>query len=220
MNALTPAQTHSEDDLRLLRQVRLLLLLAGAADAGLEPVPLPLLHALAYLSNALAPVWRLQPFDGKVLKRRGSPFYPALQWDVDRLVCRGVINASDVRYVEDSGEWRIDASYTLNAEFANQVLDEIRAVGFEPGLEKFCAELAQAMAGLPPEDIAAVLGEDAAYGDPTVEISNVVNFAEGRAVNYAANSAAVFRPDLSLTPGERVHLYVQHLQDRAQRHAG
>ncbi len=220
MDPLSSEQAYSEDNLRLLRQVRLLLLLDGAADAGLEPVPLTVLHALAYLSNALAPIWCLQPFDGKVLKRRGGPFYPVLQWDLDRLVGRGLIKVSDVRYVEEDGKWRVDASYTLNSELANRALDMIRSVEFEPGFREFCAELAQAMAALPPDLVATILGEDAAYGDPSIDISNVVNFAEGQVINFTANSAKAFRPDLSLTPSERVHLYVQHLQDRVLRHVG
>lgn len=206
-------------NLDLLRQIRILLLLDGAADAGLEPVPLPILHSLAYLSNALAPVWNLQPFDGKVLKRRGSPFYPVLQWDVDHLVGRGIVKVNDVRYSQYDGQWRIDASYTLNELVAPKILLAINDTGYEPGLKEFCSELAQAVASLPYDLLTAILGEDASYGDPTIEVSNVVNFGEGRSVNFTANSAEAFRPDLALTPSERVHMYVQHLQDRAERHA-
>jgi len=147
-------------------------------------------------------------------------FIQFLQEELDRLVGRGLIKVSEIRYVKDEGKWRIDATYTLHGEFSTPVINAIRDIGFEPVLKIFCAELAQAMAALPPDLIATVMGEDATYGDPTVDVSNVVNFAEGQAVNYAANSAKAFRPDIPLTPSERVHLYVQHLQDRAQRHAG
>jgi hypothetical protein len=220
VSALIQELAFSDDEQRLLRQARLLLLLEAAGDAGLEPVPLLLLHALAYLSNALAPVWSLQPFDGKVLKRRGSPFYPVLQWDVDHLVGRGLIKAFDIRYIDDDGKWRINASYTLNPALANNTLDVMKRIGFSPGLRAFCAELAQAMAALPPDRMATVISEDAAYGDPMIEVSNVVNFAEDRAVNFTANAAEAFRPDVSLTPSERVHLYIRHLQERVFRHAG
>ena len=53
-----------------------------------------------------------------------------------------------------------------------------------------------------------------------VEISNVVNFGEGHAINYVTNAAREFRPDLPLSPDERVHLYVQHMYGRTKKHAG
>ena len=59
----------------LRRQVRLLVLLRAAEAAGLAPLRILRLHAFAYLSNVLAPVWDLRALDGKVLKRRGGPFY-------------------------------------------------------------------------------------------------------------------------------------------------
>jgi len=134
-------------------------------------------------------------------------------------VGKGVIRVHDIRYSEDNGQWRIDASYSLNEPMASKILTTIEEVGYEPRLKSFCAELAQAVAALPYDLISEILGEDASYGDPTIEVSNVVNFGEGRSVNFTANSAEAFRPDLSLTPSERVHMYVQHLQDRADRHA-
>lgn len=219
MTLVNSTSDMTDRSIDLLRQVRILLLLDGAADAGLEPVPLPILHTLAYLSNALAPVWNLQPFDGKILKRRRSPFYPTLQWDVDHLVGKGIIKVHDIRYNEYDGQWSIDASYSLNEPIASKIFKAIDDVAYEPKLKMFCSELAQAVAALPYDLLSEILGEDASYGDPTIEVSNVVNFGEGRSVNFTSNAAEAFRPDLSLTPSERVHMYVQHLQDRADRHA-
>ena len=208
---------YSETELTQRRQLRVLVLLEAAAAAGLEPVRLPMLHNLAYLSNALAPVWQLDPFDGAVLKRRGSPYYPTLQWDVDRLVGCGLLHVQDVRYVKVDDRWQIDASYCLNRSMTRPVLEAGRAVGFEPGLEDFCNALAQAMSAFPPEEVGRLLSEDAAYGNPAVNVSNVVNFAESHGVNFATNAARAFRPDIPLTAGERVNLYVNHLHARLVR---
>lgn len=213
-----PEIGYGEEELALRRQLRVLVLLEAAADAGLEPVPLLVLHNLAYLSNALAPVWNLHPFDGAVLKRRGSPYYPTLQWDVDRMVGHGLLHVRDVRYVQEDGRWRIDSSYSLNYELAHRVLTTMREVGFEPGLSTFCTTLAQAFSALPQEQLGYLLSEDAAYGNPAVDVSNVVNLAENHAVNFAANAAGAFRPDVALTAGERVHMYVNHLHTRLVRH--
>lgn len=209
---------YNQEELSLRRQLRILVLLEAAADAGLEPVPLLVLHNLAYLSNALAPVWNLAPFEGAVLKRRGSPYYPTLQWDVDRMVGRGLVHVRGVRYIEEDGRWRIDGSYCLNHALARRVLATMRDVGFEPGLAIFCTTLAQAMSALPQDRLEQLLNEDAAYGNPGVEVSNVVNLAESHGVNFAANAAGAFRPDVALSAGERVHMYVNHLHTRQVRH--
>lgn len=209
---------YEHDELALRRRLRVLVLLEAAANAGLEPVPLLLLHTMAYLSNALAPIWNLDPFDGAVLKRRGGPYYPSLQWDVDRMVGSGLIKVEHVRYVQEDKRWRVDANYCLNRAFVRPVMDTLKAVGFESELTAFCAALAQALSALPPDQIAMLLSQDAAYGNPAVDVSNVVNLAENHGVNFAANAAESFRPDVSLTAAERVHLYVNHLHTRLARY--
>lgn len=208
---------YTDAELSQRRQLRVLVLLDAAAAAGLEPVRLAMLHNLAYLSNALAPVWQLDPFDGALLKRKGSPYYPTLQWDVDRLVGRGLLHVQDVRYVQVDNRWQIDASYCLNRRMAYPVLNTRRMIGFEPGFEDFCHALAQAMSALPSGEVERLLNEDAAYGNPAVDISNVVNFAESHGINFATNAARAIRPDVPLTPGERVNLYVNHLHARLVR---
>ena len=98
------------------------------------------IHALAYLSNALAPIWNLLPFDGKLLKRQRGPYYPALQWDLERLVAQGLVRVSGLRYVKDASRWRIDADYSLNMKFAHSVLVTAERVGFELDLKSLYRE--------------------------------------------------------------------------------
>src|SRR2546422_4375809 len=69
----------------LRRHARLIALLHAAEGAGLVPLRITRLHSFAYLSNVLAPVWDMAALDGKILKRRGGPFYPNMQRDLDRL---------------------------------------------------------------------------------------------------------------------------------------
>ena len=77
------------------RKIRLIVLLSAAENAGLYPTPIRQLHVLAYLANVLAPVWNMPVLDGKLLKKKGGPFYPALQQDLDRLVGTGVVFISN-----------------------------------------------------------------------------------------------------------------------------
>ena len=134
MEPVDDAKWH--DSLR--RRVRLVVLLDAAENAGLVPLRIIRLHAFAYLSNVLAPVWDMPALDGKLLKRRGGPFYPAMQRDLDRLVGMGVVVITGLDHVrDDDGRWRLEGSYRLNRPFAEGVLallssydDEWRLVVF------------------------------------------------------------------------------------------
>jgi hypothetical protein len=66
--------TCEEQFASLRRRVRVVTLLEAAEAAGLVPLGILRLHAFAYLSNVLAPVWDMPALDGKVLKRRGGPW--------------------------------------------------------------------------------------------------------------------------------------------------
>ena len=110
----------------LRRRVRLVMLLDSAEAAGLVPIKILRLHAFAYLSNVLAPVWDMPVLDGKVLKRRSGLFYPALQQDLDRLVGMGVATISGVGHVQDEDKrWRLEGAYRLHRPFADPILDAL-----------------------------------------------------------------------------------------------
>jgi hypothetical protein len=175
---------------------------------------------MAYLSNTLAPVWNLAPFDGKLLKRKGGPYYPELQWDLDRLVGKGIARVSDIHYVQNDHRWEIEARYRLEPVYATRVIEQVHATGFQPEMVRFFYEIADAIAMLPSNHVGPAFLFDATYGDPSVDYQNVVDFAEGRQKNFAANAARTFRPDLGLTASERVNLYVSHLHQRFLQHAG
>lgn len=201
----------------LARRVRLVLLLDAAEKAGLVPLPLNTLHALAYFSNVLAPVWELTALDGKVLKQRGGPFYPALQTDLDCLVGAGVALISELGHaLNEDGHWRILGSYRLNHQFAERVLSAVADYGEESRLLVFIQELAYALSSLSDHELGRSTAADATYSDPGIDRDNVVDFAEWSIVNYSANAANTFA---TLVPGasraavgELVNLYVQHMR--------
>ena len=213
---------------KLKQRSRILLLLEAAERAGIAPLPSPRLHAFAYLADVLSPVWDLVPFDGKIYKSDGGPHYPDFQVELDRLVVLGLIEVSNLRYV-DRGEdgARIAADYALN--FASKHLEAILgALGagdpraaIDPGdrdLHAFLVELAGALATLPNDQIDVAAGVDVTY---RVEASlhNVVDFAEWAEDKWEANpswrAAERFRAflpkDASLLPGEKLYLYAAYL---------
>src|ERR1700722_19243301 len=135
-------QSQPESDggiLQSLRQrARVIQLVDAAERAGITPIPSRKLHAFAYLADVLSPVWNLPSFDGKILKLEGGPHYPDLQREMDRLVILGLLQISDMTYVERGRDGaRLDASYALNFEspYLSALLDALGARAAQSALD-------------------------------------------------------------------------------------
>ncbi len=203
----------------LRRRLRLIVLLESAENAGLIPLSVMRLHTFAYLSNVLAPVWDMPAMDGRVLKRRGGPFYPSLQHDLDRLVGMGVVLISGIGYSHGEDQLcRLEGSYRLHRSYSAPILESLLRFKDEAELIVFVQELAYALSGLSDTEIDGAMVEDATYSDPIVDFGNVLDFGEWRQVNYSSNSALAFDrslPDrIAVTAGEKLHFYVRHLRKR------
>ncbi len=203
----------------LRHQARILVLLDGAAQAGLSPMGIIPLHAFAYLSNVMAPVWDMPVLDGKILKRKGGPFYPVLQRDLDRLVGMGMVLISEVTHVQDpEGKWRLEGRFRLNTATAKRAIEYLLTLPDERRLMSFVTELAYALSSLAESELEEATMEDATYSDPGVSENNVLDFEEWSQRNPSANAANYFDRFMSsgtkVTPGEKLHLYVRHLHRR------
>ena len=201
------------------RQARLILLLDAAEKAGLTPITVVRFHAFAYLANVLAPVWDMSPLDGRVLKRRISPFYPGLQSDLDKLVGAGMVAVTEVGHVQNSdGNWQIEAMYTLNRQLAEPAVELLSTFDDERQLRAFIQELAYALSALSDHDLDTAATQDAAYSDPLVSVGNVLDFGEWSHDNSSVNAALSFdsvTPEAgSTTAAEKLHMYAQTLLRR------
>jgi hypothetical protein len=219
MKAEGPKQPSPSQVAIIRRQLRLIVLLDAAEGAGLIPMSILRLHTFAYLANVLAPVWDMPAQDGKVLKRRGGPFYPALQKDLDRLVGMGIAVISDLGYsLDESKRWRLEGCYKLNRKLADQIIDKARQFEDEELSSNFIRELAFALSALSDEELDRAMTEDATYSDPLIGVGNVVDFDEWRRLNYTANAASelgdLMPNGTQATLGERLHFYVRHLRTR------
>lgn len=197
----------------LRRKVRIILLLHGAEQAGIAPIRLRRLHTYAYLSNVLAPVWDTRVFDGQLLKRRGGPFYPALQRDLDRLVGMGLVLITDIRHViDDDNQWKLDGACFLNRELAGDAMTAIRSFPQELDNQSFLLEVAYSVSALKDNALDLLPGQDPTYSDSSVGYKNVVDFDNWRKLNYSANAARHFASVLeNATRGELLHLYARQL---------
>lgn len=158
--------------------------------------------------------------DGKLLKRRGGPFYPALQKDLDRLTGMGMVYLTRLRHEEEApGRWRLEGSYDLNYDFATPVLDCLRTISEDEWQTRaYIGELLLALSSLSDDDLDTAMREDATYSDPLVTEGNVIDFSEWSNRNWTASAAQRFEEILPAgdrtTPGEKLHLYMSHLHRR------
>lgn len=159
--------------------------------------------------------------DGKILKRNGGPFYPALQGQLDRLVGRGLLTIHDLSHVlDEDGKWRLEGSYRSNRLFTQPVLESMSRFPDERRTMIFIQELTFAAVSLSTSEIDKSADLDATYSDPLITIGNVVDFAEWRDRNYSARVAEYFEHVLPsgkrTSAAEKLHVYVRHLHQRLQ----
>lgn len=196
--------------------IRLLVIVESAERVGLPPVSARLIHTIAYLSNALSPIWDLAPQSPGVLKLLGGPYDPHLQHDLDRLVGRGLllIHRPNFRFSSENG-WRLNADYELHEMFSRPVLNSLDSFPDEIEARAVVHEVCLALAAVSPSELDRLIQFDVAYGDPAVSPNSVVQLAEADGSNASSRMAGRFS-DLSprgdgTSPAEEAHLYIRHL---------
>lgn len=209
---------------QIKRRLRILAILSGAQRAALVPLDINALHTMAYFADALAPVWDLRILDAQSLKRRSGPFSPLVQGELDRMVGQGLIVPSEVRHSQDeSGAWRLAASYRLNPILAAPVLSAAMELPEQAEEIRFVEEIVLAAAAIGPAQLQQVAATDAAYGDVEVAEGRMVD-VEGTedmpnlSARVAMRFAALVDSGVNLKPAELIHLYVREL-DRRLRNA-
>jgi len=193
---------------------RLILLLDACEAANLCPVPLTRIHSLAFLANVLAPIWSTRSYDGKILKRKGGPFYPELQAQLDRLVGLGFVLISEVAHSEDDGNWTLAGSFALNEDLTRPVLRTLEAFAEERLAREFFRRLTYAASRL-TRPLENVVEFDATWSDDRTGEGDVVDFAEWRRANYSAFTANFFgkltTTGSQKTAGDKLQMYMMLL---------
>src|SRR4051812_29754444 len=103
-------------------------MLLDAADyVVISPLSTSRLHAFAFLSDVLSPIYHLSGITGRIMKRRIGPYFPDLQWELDRLVGLGLVDVSELKPVVEIARAYLDASYSLNRDRTQHILDVVHA---------------------------------------------------------------------------------------------
>lgn len=225
MGALLP--TPRPWNLAVAGRLRALAVIEAAERAALTPIPAQRLHALAYLSDALSPVWGLSAFDPVALKTGREPFFGRFQDELDDLTILGLLEVTTFDYQRPDqapGEGvELKAHYQLRykSEALEPLLTHIRE-DEELGVRlKFFISLASAIARLPDNVIAAAVTMDAAWDNADIPTDDVVEFSTvsgGRSRTRTDSTVEVFSKH---APGPRpleraakLRLYTAFLAER------
>ena len=206
------------------RRVWLLLLLEAVERADLAPIAGHQLHRMVYLANCLSPLYDVPVADGEILKYRRGPFYPDLQWDLDRLVGMRLLAISDVRLLRESGQpaW-LFARYGIEAHGLTLVTKALQASERARERHSFYVEVAGAYAALDENAQDGAALQDANFQNPKVQPETVIDFSEwSQNVSLqAANTFNSFAPrGRHLTERDKLHLYFRYLNRMDEKAAG
>lgn len=205
----------------LYRRAWVLLVVDQAERYGRTPMGRGEIHALTYLSNVLAPVFDLLAPDRAVMKSGETPFFPAVQWELDRLAAFGFVDPIPEAAGAIGSDWSTVAYGCTNGgrDFARQLLVIPRLGAAAP----FIAEVVAAYAAAEDPEVPALTRVDATYG-VDLPSGSVIDYGEwdpASRFNFSLRTTEAFDSGKlehhRFSPRDRVHLYMKYLERVSQK---
>jgi hypothetical protein len=193
-------------------------LVVAAQKAGLTPISKTRLHRLVFLSNCLAPLFQATPNSSRIVKYVRGPFYPVIQWELDRLATMGVLDISDLRYIKDGDGWWRNTSYDCGP-FAVEITRQCNRLSYGQELEAYLVEVAFGYSSLNERVLEAVALKDANYNRPGLPMDSFIDFSEPErnlSVKLARSFANYTPQRLIPTRKEELFLYMRFLEAVAE----
>ena len=198
-------------------------MLLDAADYSvISPIPLLRFHALVFLADVLSPIYNFVPISGRILKRRTGPYFPDLQWEVDRLIGLNLVVPQGLVPIIEGSSAHIDTSIALHRPYAFDLLHLIYSDQQFTHYRGFFRELAGALSNLDDKELDAATQADATWS--AGHTGAVIDYAEWRAKNFSSTSTKRLEDmtaeslgirNFQLSPGAKLNLYVQFLRRAA-----
>ncbi|MFC3694469.1 hypothetical protein [Chenggangzhangella methanolivorans] len=192
-------------------------MLDGIEHAGFAPVGFRTVHGFAYLGNLLAPLWDVDPLDGKILKK-GYPYYPEVRQALDTLIFNGLVDLTKLEAKCINSEWVAEGEIGLNYKAARPLLDKLDVFSDEKAVRDFLKALAFSVSPF-ADELPHIVMSDVTWTDNRTGRGDVIDFAEYRNANYSLNVANAFDRALptSMIPsrGEKLQFYIHLLEKRA-----
>ena len=205
--------------LHVRRRVRILMLLDAVDYAVLGPISVHRFHTFAYLADVLSPIFRFASISGKILKRRSYPYFPDLQWEVDRLIGLDLVTTIDLAPVVEESQAYIAFSLALQRPRSLPVLDVVYSQEEFSHQRDYFRELAGALSNIQDAELDEVTKLDVTW--ESGHAGTVIDYAEWRAQNYSTLGAdrieklavrSFGNGQTRLSPTAKVNLYVKYLQ--------
>lgn len=196
------------------RRFWILSLLAGSERAGTSPMDIRQFNMLAYLANAIARCYDIEPINPIILKEKDGILYPKLIWDLDRLVGMGLARVSNIVLTVKGETKSVSYGITTKGIDSLKVCTEI-----SEGLKNTASALSStAMAFCRTRQkigIASLHSRDGNLADNRFSDGDVVDFGLWDTNNSTANSVDFVRkgisPAFAGNINTAVNLYAQYL---------
>lgn len=191
------------------------LLAIDACDrVGLTPVPKTLFHRLIFLSNCLAALFHENSPSKRIVKYKRGPFYPDVQWELDRLASMGLLSINSLRIEEDiHGPW-MDASYGI-CDQGIRIVESFKSTFLGTQTSLYINELVSAFARMNEDGYSDLALKELNYSAPGIAQGALITFDDSDS-NLALRKASDFvrlAPDLlDVRYREQMHLYLRYIE--------
>lgn len=208
--------SYSANTPNYFQRIWILLLMDALERSAITPIAQMRFHRLVFLSNTLAPVYDLDPCKASLVKDKRGPFYPDIQWDIDRLVVSGLFSMDTNNNRIKKKDYWIDASYGLTKVGHALTQEVLKRAGYE-SLHKFLFEVVAAYTPLTDEEQRLAAFSDATYSDANIRNDEVIDFGEWKDLRYNYSFQATELIDqLSERPfpfknRDKIHMYFKYL---------
>jgi hypothetical protein len=197
-----------------ISRVWLTYLVMAAHRTGLAPISKQRLHRLVFLSNCLAPLFEATPASAQIVKYTRGPFYPVVQWELDRLTAMGVLNGANIVYFHDKDGWWQDADYSVGAK-ARDVIDYCNGIEYGHCLDRYLTEVTTAFASLRSEVLDGVALRDENFARRGATLDTFIDFSteeQNLSVQTARDFKAVIPGGFAPSRKEELFLYLRFLE--------
>jgi len=197
-----------------ITRVWLTYLVMAVSRTGLAPISKQRLHRLVFISNCLAPLFEATPASAQIVKYKRGPFYPVVQWELDRLATMGVLTVSAIAYVKDEQGWWHSADYGAGSK-ARDVIAYCNGIDYGRRLDHYLTEVVTAFASLHDDVLDGVALRDENYARRGATLDSFIDFStadRNLSVQTARDFKAVMPGGFAPSRKEELFLYLRFLE--------
>lgn len=192
----------------------LLILVGASGTAGLTPLSGQLFHRMVFLSNSLAKLYETQPPAELVLKQDRGPYYPQAQFELERLVVKGLVTMTGMRWTEGADR-QMEASFSLAPAGLACVRRLVSTSSWCASVQSFLNDLAAAVAHVVEGNEVSTADRDLTYSQPGIQDRTVISFRsrEERLSQRATEEiASLSPPGCEPSRQHQLRLYLKYLE--------